>query len=57
MAEILTLMVILAFVCVTIYGSALVLVEHFLIGLILLIFLTPIFLIWGFIRGVIGKND
>jgi hypothetical protein len=56
MAEIFALIVVLAVMCVTLYGSALVLVEHFWIGLILLIFLSPIFFIWAFIRGIIGKN-
>lgn len=57
MIELLVLFVILAVFCVIIYGGALVLVEHFWIGLLLLIFLTPIFIIWAFFRGLSGKND
>lgn len=44
-------------ILVTIYGAALVLVEHFWLGLFLLIFLSPIFFIWAFYRGIIGTND
>jgi hypothetical protein len=49
--------VIFGFILVIIYGSALILTEHFWIGVFLLFFLSPIFFIWAFFRGLIGKND
>ena len=57
MNETLAVIIVLVIIGITLYGSALVLVKHFWIGVILLIFLTPIFFIWAFIRGLIGKND
>jgi len=56
MVELVSIIIVFALILVTVYGSALVLVEHFWIGLLLLIFLTPIFFIWAFIRGLIGKT-
>ena len=49
--------VIFGFILVTLYGSALIITEHFWIGVLLLLFLSPIFFIWAFFRGLIGKND
>jgi len=48
---------IFGFILVTIYGSALILTEHFWIGVLLLLFLSPIFFIWAFFRGLTGKNN
>ncbi len=56
MAEALVAFLVIAVCLVTLYGGALVLSEHFWIGLILLIFLTPIFFIWAFFRGLTGTN-
>jgi len=44
-------------ILVTIYGSALILTEHFWIGVLLLLFLSPIFFIWAFFRGLMGKTN
>lgn len=49
--------VIFGFILVTIYGSALILTEHFWIGVFLLFFLSPIFFIWAFFRGLMGKTN
>ena len=57
MIELLVLIAVLAIFCVTLYGGALIIVEHFWIGLFLLVFLTPIFLVWAFFRGIIGNDD
>ncbi len=43
------------FMLVILYGSALILTEHFWIGILLLFFLSPIFFIWAFFRGLTGK--
>jgi hypothetical protein len=53
---ILAIVVIIAFVLIVIYGSALILTEHFWIGIFLLFFISPIFFIWALIRGIIGKK-
>lgn len=42
---------------VTLYGAALIIVEHFWIGVLLLLILPPIFFIWAFFRGIIGKTN
>ncbi len=44
-------------ILVTIYGAALVITEHFWIGVILLFLLPPIFFIWAFFRGLMGKTN
>jgi heme A synthase len=46
---------VLGFILVTLYGSALILTEHFWIGVLLLLFLSPIFFIWAFFKGLTGK--
>ncbi len=48
---------IFCFILVTIYGAALIITEHFWIGVILLFLLPPIFFIWAFFRGLIGKRN
>lgn len=58
MFEILFVIIIFAVIGFILYGGALILSEHFWIGLLLLLFLSPIFFIWAFFRGVIEKlND
>ncbi len=44
-------------ILVTIYGAALIITEHFWIGVILLFLLPPIFFIWAFFRGLMGKTN
>jgi len=53
----LILVAIFGFIFVTLYGSALILTEHFWIGVLLLLFLSPIFFIWAFFRGLMGKTN
>jgi len=48
--------IVIAIMLVTLYGSALILTEHFWIGVLLLIFLSPIFFIWAFFRGLSGND-
>ena len=55
MSETLVGLLTIAVIFVTLYGSALILVEHFWIGILLLFFLSPIFFIWAFFRGLTGK--
>jgi hypothetical protein len=55
MSETLVSILVIAIALVTLYGSALIITEHFWLGVILLIFLTPIFFIWAFFRGLTGK--
>jgi hypothetical protein len=57
MSELLLILGIVLFVGFTLYGSALVLTEHFWIGVLLLLFFSPIFFVWAFFRGLIGNND
>ena len=47
--------VIFGFILVIIYGSALILTEHFWIGVFLLFFLSPIFFIWAFLEDLLEK--
>jgi hypothetical protein len=57
MSETLVGLLIIAVIFVTLYGSALIITEHFWIGVLLLLFLSPIFFIWAFFRGLIGKRN
>jgi hypothetical protein len=51
----LIIVVVFGFMLIILYGSALILTEHFWIGVLLLLFLYPIFFIWAFFRGLTGK--
>jgi hypothetical protein len=51
----LIIVAVFGFMLVILYGSALILTEHFWIGILLLFFLSPIFFIWAFFRGLTGK--
>jgi len=53
--ETLVLILIIAIALVILYGSALIISEHFWLGVILLILLPPVFFIWAFFRGLTGK--
>ena len=55
MIEVIILFAIFLIIGYTLYGTALILSEHFFIGLLVLLFLSPIFFIWAFFRGIIGK--
>ena len=57
MLELAIFVLILFIFGVTLYGAALIIVEHFWIGVLLLLFLPPIFFIWAFFRGIIGKTN
>lgn len=51
----LIIVAVFGFMLVILYGSALILTEHFWIGILLLFFLSPIFFIWAFFKGLTGK--
>lgn len=55
MVEVIILLAVFLIMGFTLYGAALILSEHFWIGLLVLLFLSPIFFIWAFFRGIIGK--
>lgn len=57
MDELLVFILVLLIFGVTLYGAALIIVEHFWIGVLLLLFLPPIFFVWAFFRGIIGKTN
>jgi hypothetical protein len=56
MVELLLILAVFLIIGFMLYGAALILSEHFFIGLLVLLFLSPIFFIWAFFRGIIGKN-
>lgn len=57
MVELIVLLAVFLIMGFTLYGAALILSEHFFIGLLVLLFLSPIFFIWAFFRGIIGKTN
>jgi hypothetical protein len=57
MIELLLILSIFLIIGFTLYGAALILSEHFFIGLLVLLFLSPIFFIWAFFKGIIGKTN
>lgn len=54
---ILIFFVIFGVTLVTVYGAGLIIVEHFWVAVILLFFLTPLFFVWAFFRGLMGKRN
>jgi hypothetical protein len=56
MGESATGLIVLIVACLILFwiirGIAVIMTTHFLLGLLLMIFLTPLFLLWAFIEGI-----